>query len=439
MVNIPPIKQGTEIKTQRLPDIIKTWQVGQLLSATTETGGDILSRVVLRVGPHLFEARTPIPLKTGDPVQLQIKSLGQEPVFKIQAQQDVSTLAAEKLKSFIARQGSMKNLMEQLPKFESSNALSMAGKNLLHTLVQSQASPSQLSQVFELKQYIQSSGYFHESAINKNPTNSQQDIKAQLLKLTTQIGKDLPKLPAELKPSDPQLLTRAIQQFTQAQISPQQLALVLSTKLPTTQLQTLMDVINQHQKLPAFAQLSQELQLLVTHLQQSTASKQFKETLFSLLRSLPLLLELRSAVETSLARLTSQQLMPMTREADSPLLWLLEIPVKDNKEHQLLHFRIEQEQSSSADGHDNWSVTIHFDFATLGFIQARIHLVADTLASVFHAEKKSTELLIQQNLPLLEAALSGQGFSDIRLDISSDKLSEAKQLPENIHMLDEKA
>ncbi|MFW2374507.1 MAG: flagellar hook-length control protein FliK [Gammaproteobacteria bacterium] len=439
MVNIPPIKQGTEIKTQLLPDVTKTWQVGQLLSATTETGGDALSKVVLRIGQQLFEARTPIPLKTGDSIQLIIKSLGEQPIFKIQGQQNISALAAEKLKNFIARQGSMKSLMEQLPKFDSSKVLSTPGKQLLRTLAQLQATPSQLSQVSELKQTIHRSGYFHESAISKNPMNSQQDIKAQLLKLSTQIASDLPKLPADLKPSDPQFLTRAIQQFTEAHISPQQLAVALSSKMPLTQLQTLVDVLSQGQKLPALASLPNELQLLVTHIQQSRNGNQFKQTLFSLLRSLPLLLELRSAVETSIARLTSQQLMPMTREADNPLLWLLEIPVKDDKENQLLRFRIEQEHSASADGHDNWSVTIHFDFATLGLIQARIHLVADTLSSVFHADKKQTEVLIQNNLPLLELALIEQGFRDIRLDISKQKLTEAKQLTENIHILDEKA
>lgn len=439
MVNIPPIKPGTEIKTQRLPDVTQTWQVGQLLSATTETGGDALSRVVLRIGQHLFDARSPITLKAGDPVQLIIKSLGDQPVFKIQGQKNVSTLAAEKLKSFIARQGNMKTLMEQLPKYTSSNALSGAAKNLLHSLAQSQATPLQLSQASELKQTIQRSGYFHEASIQQHPTTSHQDIKTQLLKLASQIAADLPKLPAELKSSDPQLLTRAIQQFIQAQISPQQLAHILSSKLPTPQLQTLTDVLSQQHKLPQLASLSTDLQLLVNHLQQSRAGNQFRQSLFTLLRRLPLLLELRSAVESTLARLTSQQLIPITREADSPLLWLLEIPVKDNKENQLLRFHFEQEHSSATDGHDHWSVTIHFDFTTLGSIQARIHLVADTLATVFHAEQKQTELLIQQNLPVLEAALIKQGFRDVRLDISTAKLTEAKQLPENINIVDEKA
>ena len=232
MVNIPPIKAGTEIKTQRLPDVIKTWQVGQLLSATTETGGDILSRVVLRVGQHLFEAQTPVPLKTGEPVTLVIKSLGEKPIFKIQGQQDINSLAAEKLKTFIAKQGNLKSLIDQLPKFDSSNALSVASKNLLKSLSQLQATPAQLSQAVTLKQTIQRSGYFHESTVQKNPTISQQDIKAQLLKLSTQISNDLPRLPPDLKPSEPQLLTRAIQQFIQAQISPQQLAFVLSSNLP---------------------------------------------------------------------------------------------------------------------------------------------------------------------------------------------------------------
>lgn len=439
MVNIPPIKPGTEIKTQRLPDVTKTWKIGQLLSATTESGGDIYNRVVLRIGQHLFEARTPIALKTGDPVQLLIKSMGDTPVFKILEQPNMSTQAADKLKSFIARQGDIKTLMEHLPKFDSSTALSRASKNILQSLALLQATPSQLGHGQSLKHYIQHSGYFHEASINNKPLNSQRDVKAQLLKLASQIASDLPKLPADLKSSDPQLLSRAIQDFMQTKISPQQLALVLGNKLPATQLQALIDILSSKDKLPQLSSLSSELQSLVTYLQQPKTGNQFKQTLFTLLRSLPLLLELRAAVETTLARLTTQQLMPLTREADSALLWLMELPVKDKNENQLLQFRIEQEPASAADSTDNWTVTIHFDFATLGMIQTRIHLVAETLSTVFHAEKQATEYLIQQNLPLLESALIKQGFHNLRLDISRQKLSEAKPVTENISIVDEEA
>ena len=61
MINIPPIKPGTEIKAEILPDITKTWKIGQVLNATTETGGEALNKVLLRIGQQLIETRSPIP------------------------------------------------------------------------------------------------------------------------------------------------------------------------------------------------------------------------------------------------------------------------------------------------------------------------------------------------------------------------------------------
>lgn len=439
LVEIPPGKSATAADYQRIPEVIKAWQVGQLLNARTESGADAQSRVVLRVGQHLLEARTPIALKAGDLVQLSVKSLGLQPVFTILAKHNLNVLAVKKLKSFIAKEGNLKNLLEQLPKFKSSDALSTTTKTLLSSLAQAQATPVQLSQASSLKQFIQQSGYFHESVINKNPINSQPDIKNKLLKLASQVSSEIPKLPIEHKLSNPQLQAQAVEQFIDGKITPLQLARVFSDKLPMAQIQVLIDVLQTGGKLSATANLPRDLMLLVKHLQQPSSGNQPKETLLSILRSLPVLLELQSLIESAIARLTSQQLIPLARDGENPLLWLLEVPVKDKQENNLLQLRIEQEVRGTGEEPGDWSIVIHFDFAAMGLIQARAHMVADTLAIVFHTQNQQTQSFIHQNLPILESSMLKLGFKQLRLDTSSEKISDAKQLPENMRLLDEKA
>ncbi len=88
MINIPPIKSSAVVKPELLTEITKTWRVGQVLNATTQQGGDALSKVLIQVGQHTLETKTPVALKPGEDVKLLIKSLGSFktdnlPVFKL--------------------------------------------------------------------------------------------------------------------------------------------------------------------------------------------------------------------------------------------------------------------------------------------------------------------------------------------------------------------
>ena len=117
MINIPPIKQSEAIKSELITDVTRTWKVGQVLNATTQRGGEALSNVLLRVGQHTIEAKTPVTLQTGQDVKLLVKSLtefhtsnqaSKLPLLSIIETQplisDTNKLATTKLRQFIAIQ-----------------------------------------------------------------------------------------------------------------------------------------------------------------------------------------------------------------------------------------------------------------------------------------------------------------------------------------------
>jgi len=63
MMKIPPVNASLAVNREAISDTSKIWKVGQILNATTEHGGDSLSKVLLRVGQYILETRTPVPLK----------------------------------------------------------------------------------------------------------------------------------------------------------------------------------------------------------------------------------------------------------------------------------------------------------------------------------------------------------------------------------------
>ena len=112
MINIPPIKPSTEIRTSLLPEINQAWKAGRVLNATVEKGDEALSKVLLRIGQTLVEARAPVPLKTGEQLKLLVKSLGEKPILSIQTKVDTASLAAAKLRVFIAQQQDLSSVIK---------------------------------------------------------------------------------------------------------------------------------------------------------------------------------------------------------------------------------------------------------------------------------------------------------------------------------------
>ncbi|MDH5485129.1 MAG: flagellar hook-length control protein FliK [Gammaproteobacteria bacterium] len=452
MINIPPIRPSSEIKTALIPDVTKTWKIGQLLNATAETGGDAMSKVILRLGQYTLETKTPVPLKPGEQLTLLVKELGTPPLLSIQAPASNEQTIAAKLRSFIAQQQSIQTLTNLIGTLANndSNKLPKEIRQLIQQLVSQIPVKEQVTKPSPLKQAIQNNGIFLEPKLARSTADRiEPDLKSQLLKISA--GLDTIQKEAAIKlPLDKAFETGtkqldkldiAIKQFTDGKIDIKQLAQQLLTLLPKNELLTLQKILSVPASTIPEKTISSILLQLVSHIKQQPQNqqKQLSETLLALLKNTPLLQELKTLVDSVLAKITSQQLTPLLRDADNLLLLLFDLPVRHKDETTVFNFKIEQDNKADTGEKNSWTAIINFNFKSIGPVQAKIHLIDNNVSTVFYAEETSTIELIKRNASLLEKAFNQAGLAVINIDVSKEAPADNNLGTPRIHLLDEQA
>ena len=469
MINISAIPSLSKILTEPVPDVTKTWKVGQILNATAERNANAQDNVLMRMGQSILQAKTPIALKAGDPLNLLVKSLGDRPVLKILTTVSPPRLAAQNLKSFIARQQDLTSLQQLTQKIITSPATPKILKQQLIDLNQQLPSVTQATQAKTLKKLIQNSGVFLESRLKHLPQDTRrhdarrfdslqhgqqrqisqqqialnQDVKSQLLRISAQLKNDLPELatkpPVATTKNLQTVIDPLVKQFIKGEINLLKLSSLLSIQLPKTQSQLIQQALTTSDKTLLPKELQNSFTVLLNHIQQQANPKQIQDNLSGLLKNMELLQELKTGTDGVLAKITSQQLTTLTRETDSLLLLLFDIVLKDKTENHLIQFRLEQEKSAKDQKTSSWTVALNFNFKELGPIQARLHLTDKHISTVFRAEQESTAKNISEQINLLDTAFRNIGFDAINLDVTRGNISKPRDFPRNVHILDEKA
>ncbi len=370
MIKISAIPSLSKILTEPVPDLTKTWKVGQVLNATAERNAKAQDNVLMRIGQSILQAKTPVALKAGDALKLLVKSLGDRPVLKIQTTASPPLIAAQNLKSFIGRQQDLTSLLQLSQKIIESSVTPKVLKQQLIDLNQKLPSVEQATQAKTLEKLIQNSGVFLESKLkhlqkdtplhntrgfNAPHQNSQhnalkQDVKSQLLRISAQLKSELPELAAK----SPITITRNLQtvldplvkQFIKGEISLTQLSTLLTIQLPKKHSQLIQQALTTADISLLPKELKNSFTVLLNYSQQHANPKQIQDNLSSLLKTMELLQDLKIAVDGVLAKISSQQLTTLTRETDSLLLLLFDIVLKDKTENHLIQFRLEQEKSA---------------------------------------------------------------------------------------------
>lgn len=439
MFNIPPIKTTEPIKAELMPGEIKAWKVGQVLYGRAETGGPALSNVILRIGEQRLQAQTPIELKAGESLKLLIKELGDPPLLSIQGKLDKSRLAADQLKNFIVQQTDIEKTLSQLKNLQNQPQIPRNIQQSIQTLLQQLPDLKQATQAQGLKSLLNNNGIFLESGLLKNNPGIQNNLKARLLNIQQQLVDKIPLLKAAINlPANNSLDTmqNLLNQFQQGQISIRQLIDYFVSSLPASQAANALQALNQ-----ASSPLPDELNRLFTQLvkllqQQPDAQAQIKH-LAQQLKNIPPLLELKSAVDNLLNKITTQQLIPLSRDMDNSLLLIFNLLFKDAKEFYPIDLKIEEQPAPGKNNKKDWLVSIKFEFSSLGLIQARVHLLDNQVSTFFQAEKKHTASLIQQHLPELDRAFQQAGFQIMQLNIEQHKINQQPEYPDSVHILDE--
>ena len=462
MINIPPTPSLSKILTEPVPDVTKTWKVGQLLNATAERNANAMDNAFMRIGQSILQAKTPVELKAGDALKLLVKSLGDRPVLKIQGTASPRLIAAQSLKSFIGRQQDLNSLLQLSQKIIERSSTPKILKQQLIDLNQKLPSVEQATQAKTLEKLIQNSGILLESklkhlqkdtllhntkghnALQQNLLQQNalhQDVKSQLLRISAQLLSDLP-VPAAKLPITRNLQTvidPLVKQFIKGEISLTQLSTLLTIQLPKKHSQLIQQVLTTADISLLPKELKNSLTVLLKYLQLLANPKQIQDNLSSQLKTMELLQDLKIGIDGVLAKITSQQLTTLTRETDSLLLLLFDIVLKDKTDNHLIQFRLEQEKSTKDQNLSSWTVALNFNFKELGPIQARLHLTDNHISTVFRAEQENTAKNISQQINLLDTAFRRIGFDAINLDVSHGDISKPRDLPNNVHILDEKA
>lgn len=468
MINIPPIKSSAAVKPELLTEISKTWRVGQVLNATTQQGGDALSKVLIQTGQHTIETKTPVALKTGEEVKLLIKSLGSFktdnlPVFKLLKTEtivtkpliqnspptlDISKIATGKLRQFIAVQQSFTQLLQL------SNTLlnTPSGKQLLpetlKTSINNIQSTLQINakgiNATQIKQHIINSGIFLESKILKQipSAGTQQnpdkllnnDFKFQLLTIKAELA------PLAKSPSHVSLTTDQVKQLKNDLLNTGNNVTTLVNKLVSTLPKPLLSqLINVMTNTDIKLTATEDLQLLTKALAQITQknAQVSQQNLLEQLRFRVMLLDLGQQVEQSISKISSLQLQPLSRDGDGLVLLLFNLIFKDSHEHFDMNFRIQQDEDPATEDKESWKITLNFNFRTLGIVQSKIHLIDNQVATVFHTELQETADKIKPLLPLLKTGFNNSGLEVLNIDVIKGLTTDKPIINPRINLLDE--
>ncbi|VAW60281.1 hypothetical protein MNBD_GAMMA11-2378 [hydrothermal vent metagenome] len=475
MINIPPLRQSTPIKTELIADITRVWKVGQVLNATAEQGGNALSKVLIRVGQYTLEAKTPIALRNGQDIKLLVKTLPdnlseQLPQLSIlppakQTPSSPASLATARLRQFIAVQQSFSQVQltaKQLTDNKlSTSQLPTSLNEQLGRLQDSLTLNSKSMSGAQLKQQILNSGIFFESKLLRQSLSKQSnspslvnDFKYQLLGIRTEL---INLSSSSVRPQN------ASQSLTPTRLNDLQSALERFYTRPqqATEASARINSIINTLSRPALTQLSTllstspvEATTLNTKATQNNSSEEIailSKALLAITQQYPqaqhvlleqlkfrlLLTDFTQQLDQSVSKLTSLQLQPLSREADNMVLLLFNLIFKDSHEKFDLNFRIQQQNKASDESHENWLVTLSFNFKTLGKVQSKIHLMDNQLSSVFHTEYSATADKIQQLLPVLQSALETGGFNVAHLAVKNTLMEENPINTMQAHLLDE--
>ncbi len=118
--------------------------------------------------------------------------------------------------------------------------------------------------------------------------------------------------------------------------------------------------------------------------------------------------------EGSLARVQLHQLSSLPTDDGTRHVWQFELPIaRPHGDYDEFLVRLERERNPNADDTEGyrWRVTLNFNLAQLGPIQAQLSLLEEQeVSTLFLAERDDSAQLIKQQLPLLEQAFTRAGL-----------------------------
>jgi len=420
MINLPPLHASKRIDVKLIPEILKTWQLGQILESRARTSSNAQGELQVQIGQHLFDAKSKSPIVAGEELKLQVARLGVEPLLKILGSPVEADPVTIFLRQAMPQPASLKtlfNLANQIAptiaKLESANlpdviTLSRQIENLLQTPVKAEAPLAG-----EIKQFLQRSGFNLENQLLQNQL-PENNIKLNLIKIrqlieplitasqATSIKTSSNGAEASVKTDLVSTISTLVSNNKMASIAGLFLT-QLSSSEKNTLINTLLHPQGNWQSLPP------RLLEFITPLQK-ISPKQLQQ-IQQWLQVLPALTELRQLIDQSLSTITNNQLQALQAEADSAFMIIFNLLVAKTPDWiDLFNIKLSRESDEKEEG-EHWRIVIQMDLPGMGKIEAKLSLVHTELHTGLIAESKMTQQIISDNIQLLQQALTDAGFT----------------------------
>ncbi|MCC7413011.1 MAG: flagellar hook-length control protein FliK [Gammaproteobacteria bacterium] len=361
------------------PAPLRAWVVGQILTATVlaTTGAD----AVLEIGGQRISARTAAPLPpAGTALTLQVLRAGAQPVLvrlPAPAPTTGATAEAGALRDALPRQDSPARLLANLGRLfagarDAGPDLPAGVARTATAVLANLPTADEISVPAGLKRAVENSGLFLEARLRRagadarpDPALFARDFKAGLLRLLAAAPDARPdeQRPGRTAAAEPAPVPPTRQQPPQAQ----------PRALPTLA----MD-------LPA------------------------SEVVRGLL----------DQADAALARVEVAQLQSLPDPNHTATTWLLELPVRQGEQADVLQLRVDGEDGAGPEGAARtWTVTLAMDLGTAGPFYARVTLAGDALSASLWAEDPATTRLVTQHIDWLASRLRAAGLDDDRLAV----------------------
>lgn len=368
---------------------VRSWQVGEILSATVLTPVSNGS-VGLRIQDALVQAETRLALAPGETVRLEVVHAGERPILKVVDADAMQQVLGQALRAALPRQTALPPLLANLASLArdpgSGTSLPAAASASAAAVHANLPTPAMVADAAGLKQALLDSGIFLEAKLARavatdTPVALTGDLKAGLLRLFTALsGHDGTMVPTPASDVPPPMRGAAPQ--------PQAAPTATLAELPP-------------------ARVGGEL------LQQ---------------------------VEGALARIQLSQLASVPTDTTAAPMWTLELPVRNEPRTDTWHLRFTQERRGGDIANpDIWSVALAFDLEGLGPVRAFVSVIGEQVSTALWAEENSTVALFDRHLEELRESFHAAGLVVGRVDCRHGAPAEAQPAGTGTRLLDVEA
>lgn len=451
----PNILSAHPLLTPSRPsELLQQLPPGQTLQASVERllpGGE----AELRIGTATLRVKSPLNLAPGQPLSLQVENSSEGPLLRArQAAQQLETLASA-WRSALPRQKPLGEVFTQLQQTlaqPGAEQLPRPIREAIGQLIQRSPNLTTLSRPEGLRLALNQSGpqleaRLLQTAPGQPPPNTQQDLKAGLLRLARQVlqwqsqqtsapqsaSNGLPgnaKQPAGLELYNALVNAANSKLDGQAPLTPSSRPLLPPLLPPATAdpsqgkgllggLQHLLERL-----LPAGLATTPNASPGVNTNTGNTAATPAQ----TLLR---IAAEILNQLEAGLARIQHHQLSAMPGDEPVRTLISTELPVFYQQQFTNIGIRIEQEtsQQQQKEHQHQWRAVINFDLPQIGKVQALIGVRGGLLSTEFKSEDPATTELFRHHIGLLKKRLQLAGLESVAFSFTTGNADNTMHQP----------